>query len=95
MILDVDYCKSGEGELTAARRLDTTLAAGNAEIVVETTDALYTNAVDAERAVAGGGHYLTKIKTTRPNSSKTSSCPSRMTPPSSTKAAPRTSVTVA
>ena len=93
VIMDVDYCRSGEGELTAARRLDTTQAAGNAEIMVETTDALYTNAVDAKRAVAKGSHYLTKIKKTRPNSSKTSSCPSRTPPPSPTRAAPRISAT--
>ena len=95
VIMDVDYCKVGEGELTAARRLDTAPAAGKAEIVVETTDALYTNAVDAERAVAAGGHYLTKIKKTRPTSSMTPGCASRTTPPSSTKATPRTSVTAA
>jgi len=93
VIMDADYCKLGEGELTASRRLDTTRSAGNAEIVAETADALYTNFVDAKRAVAGGGHYLTKIKKTRPNSSKTSSCPSPTTPPSSTKASPRISAT--
>jgi hypothetical protein len=82
VIMDVDYCKLGEGELTASRRLDTTVAAGNATIVLETTDALYTNAVDAKRAVAKGGHYLTKIKKTRLNSSKTSSCASLRTSPS-------------
>ena len=95
IVMDVDYCKPGEGELTAARRLDTTQATGNAEIVLETADALYTNAVDAERAVAGGGHYLMKIKKTRPTSSKTPSCASKTARPSSTKAAPRTLVTVA
>ena len=95
VIMDVDYCRAGEGELTAARRLDTAQAAGNAEIMVETTDALYTNTVDAERAVAEGGHYLTKIKQTRPNCSRTSSCPSRTTPPLLTKASPRISGTVA
>lgn len=95
VIMDVDYCKVGEGELTAARRLDSGPAAGKAEIVAETTDALYTNAVDAARTVAAGGHYLTKIKKTRPTSSKTSSCASKTARPSSTKAVPRTSVTAA
>lgn len=95
VIMDAVCCKVGEGELTAARRLDTAPAAGKAEIVAETTDALYTNAVDAERAVAAGGHYLTKIKKTRPTSSRTPGCVSRTTHPSSTKATPRTSVTAA
>ena len=95
VIMDVDYCRVGEGELTAARRLDAAPAAGKAEVVAETTDALYTNAVDAARTVEAGGHYLTKIKKTRPISSMTSSCASKTVRPSSTKAAPRTSDTAA
>lgn len=95
VIMDVDYCKVGEGELTAARRLDATEAAGGAEIVAETADALYTNAVDAERAVKAGGHYLTKIKKTRPTSSKKQSSASSRARPSSTRATPSTKVTVA
>jgi hypothetical protein len=95
VIMDADYCKEGEGELTAARRLDSGPAAGKAEIVAETADALYTNAEDAARTVDGGGHYLTKIKKTRPSSSRTSSCASKAERPSSTKVTPSTKVTAA
>ena len=69
VIMDADHCKLGEGELAAARRLDATAAAGKAEIVVETADALYANAPDAERAVESGEHHLVKIKQTRRSSS--------------------------
>ena len=95
VIMDVDYCRVGEGELTAARRLDSGPAAGKAVIVAETADALYANAADAARTVAGGGHYLTKIKKTRRTSSKRSSSASSRTRPSSTRATPSTKVTAA
>jgi hypothetical protein len=95
VIMDAEYCRGGEGELTAARRLEAAPAAGRAEIVVETADALYTNAADAERTTEAGGHYLVKVKKTRRSSSKTSGCASRETPPSPTKATPATSVTAA
>ena len=94
VIMDADYCKRGEGELTAARRLDATAAAGKAEIVAETADALYANATDAARSVAGGGHYVTKIKKTRPSSSRTSCCASKTVRPSSMSAALSTKATV-
>lgn len=62
--------KEGEGELSAARRLRPA-AAGKAEIVAETADALYANAPDARRALDSGEHYLVKIKKTRqPSSTK-------------------------
>ena len=71
VIMDADYCKEGEGELTAARRLRAKDAAGKAEIVAETADALYANAPDARRALDSGEHYLVKIKKTRqPSSTK-------------------------
>lgn len=70
VIMDADYCKEGEGELTAARRLQATAAAGKAEIVAETADALHANAPDARRAVESGEHYLVKIKKTRRPSSR-------------------------
>jgi len=82
VIMDADYCpvgstslsgrrgKEGEGELTAARRLRAKDAAGKAEIVAETADALYANAPDAERAVDSGERYLVKIKKTRRGSSR-------------------------
>lgn len=69
VIMDAECCKEGEGELTAARRLDAAPAAGKAEIVAETADALYANAPDAKRAVESGNHYLVKIKKTRRSSS--------------------------
>ena len=93
--MDAECCKEGEGELTAARRPDAAPAAGKAEIVVETADALYTNAADAERAADSGGHYLVKVKTTRLSSSRRSGFASETTPPSPTKAARATSVTAA
>jgi len=65
VIMDADYCREGEGELSAARRLQTSGAIGKAEIVAETVDALYTNALDAERSVESGGHYVVKVKKTR------------------------------
>ena len=67
VIMDADYCKEGEGEISAARRLRAT-AAGKAEIAAQTGDALHANAPDAERAVDSGEHYLVKIKKTRPSS---------------------------
>lgn len=70
VIMDAEYCKEGEGELTAARRLQAADAAGKAEIVAETADALYTNAPDAERAVESGKHYVVKVKKTRRSSSR-------------------------
>lgn len=69
VIMDAEYCKEGEGELSAARRLQASDAAGRAEIVAETADALYTNAPDAERAVESGEHYVVKVKKTRRSSS--------------------------
>ena len=95
VIMDADYCKVGEGELTAARRLESGPAAGKAEIVAETADALYTNATDAARTVGGRGHYVTKIKKTRPSSSKTPACASKTARPSSTRTTPSTKVTAA
>lgn len=96
VIMDADYCREGEGELTAARRLQATAAAGKAEIVAGTADALYANSPDAESAVDGDEHYLAKVKKTRPSSSKTSACASRKTtPPSRTRAARAISVTAA
>jgi hypothetical protein len=88
VIMDADHCKLGEGELTAARRLDTTVAAGSAEIAVETTDALYANAPDARRAVDNGEAYLVKIKKTCRTSSKRRRCASSPTLPSLTSATP-------
>ena len=61
VIMDADYCREGEGELTAARRLQAAAAAGRAEIVAGTADSLYANAPDAERAVKNGEHYLVKV----------------------------------
>jgi hypothetical protein len=95
VIMDADYCRRGEGELAAARRLKATAAAGGAEIALETGDALYTNSSDAQRTVAEGGHYLLKVKKTPPSSSMTSSSASPTTPPSPTKAGPPTSATAA
>lgn len=95
VIMDADYCRRGEGELAAARRLKATAAAGGAEIAVETGDALYTNSSDAARTVEEGGHYLLKVKKTRPSSSTISSSASPTTPPSSTRAGRPTSATVA
>ena len=86
VIMDVDYCKLGEGELTAARRLDASVAAGSAEIVVETTDALYANAPDARRAVDNGKAYLVKIKKTCRTFSKKRRCASSPALPSRTNA---------
>jgi hypothetical protein len=86
VIMDADYCKLGEGELTAARRLEATAAAGMAETIAETADALYTNAVDAARSVARGGHYVTKVKKT---------CASKRARPSPTNVARPTTATVA
>jgi len=95
VIMDADYCRRGEGELAAARRLEATAAAGGAGIAVETGDAPYTNSSDAKRTVEEGGHYLLEVKRTRPSSSMTSSSASPTTPRSLTRAGPRTSVTVA
>jgi hypothetical protein len=95
IVMDVDYCKEGEGELTAARRLRGKDAAGKAEIAAETADALYTNAPDAERAVADGEVYVVKIKKTRRTSSKRRSCASSRARPSPTSGAAPTSVTAA
>jgi hypothetical protein len=86
VIMDAEYCKLGEGELTAARRLDASVAAGSAEIVVETTDALYANAPDARRAVDNGKAYLVKIKKTCRTSSKKRKCASSPALPSRTNA---------
>lgn len=95
IIMDADYCKLGEGELTAARRLEPTSAAGKAEIVAETADALYTNAVDAARSDARGGHYVTKVKKTLPTFSRKSCCASRRARPSPTNVARSTTAMVA
>lgn len=95
VIMDADYCKEGEGELTAARRLDPKAAAGKAQIVVETHDALYTNKPDAERAVGKGDRYLVKIKKTRRSSSRRQGSASEITRPSRTRATPATWATVA
>lgn len=86
VIMDVDHCKLGEGELTAARRLDASVAAGSAEITVETTDALYANAPDARRAVDNGEVYLVKIKKTCRTFSKKRRCASSPALPSRTNA---------
>ncbi len=86
VIMDADYCKLGEGELTAARRLDATVAAGSAEIAVETTDALYANAPDARHAVDNGEAYLVKIKQTCRTFSKKRRCASSPALPSRTNA---------
>ncbi len=94
IVMDADYCKLGEGELTAARRLEAT-AAGKAEIMAETADALYTNAVDAARSVARGAHYVTKVKKTLPTFSKKSGCASKRARPSPTNAGRPTTATVA
>jgi len=95
VIMDADYCKLGEGELTAARRLEPKAAAGKAEIIAETADALYTNAADAARSVARGGHYVTKVKKTPPTFSRKSGCASRRARPSPTNVARSTTATVA
>lgn len=95
VIMDADYCRVGEGELAAARRLDPATAAGKAEIVAETADALYTNEADAARSITKGSHYVTKVKKTPPDFSKTSSSASAATLPSPTKASRSTSVTAA
>ena len=65
VVMDAGCAKEGEGELTAARRLDGAAAAGKAEIVAETADALYVNSPDAERAVQAGEVYVVKVKKTR------------------------------
>ena len=88
VIMDVDHCKLGEGELTAARRLDASVAAGSAEIAVETADALYANAPDARRAVDNGEAYLVKIKKTCRTFSKKRRCASSPALPSRTNATP-------
>jgi hypothetical protein len=93
VIMDAERCKVGEGELTAARRLVPKAAAGKAEIVVETTDALYASAPDARRAVDNGEVYLVKIKNTCRTSSKRRSCASSPALPSPTSAAPSTKAT--
>lgn len=94
VIMDAEFCRGNDGELTAARRLEP--AAGSAEILVETGDALYANARDAERAVNNGERYLVKVKKTPKSSSKISGCASQTTtPPSRTKAVRATSVTAA
>jgi hypothetical protein len=85
VIMDADYCRRGEGELAAARRLKATAAAGGAEIAVETGDALYTNSSDAARTVEKDGHYLLKVKRTPPSCSMTSGFASPTTPPSPTR----------
>lgn len=95
VVMDVDYCKEGEGELTAARRLRGKDAAGKAKIVVETADALYANTPDAKRAVADGEVYVVKIKETRRTSSKKRSCASSQVRPSPTSAAAPAKVTAA
>ena len=94
IIMDADHCKLGEGELTAARRLDTTVAAGSADIAVETADALYTNAPDARRAVDNGEVYLVKIKKTCRTSSRRQRCASSPALPSPTNATLSTRATV-
>jgi len=91
--MDAEYCKLGEGELTTARRLDATVAAGKAEIAVETTDALYANAPDARRAVDNGEAYLVKIKKTCRTSSKRQRCASSPALQSLTSATPSTRTT--
>ena len=88
VIMDAEYCKLGEGELTAARRLDASIAAGSADIAVETTDALYANAPDARHAVDNGKAYLVKIKKTCRTSSKKRKCASSPALPSLTSATP-------
>ena len=88
VIMDAEYCKLGEGELTAARRLGASAAAGKAGIAVETTDALYANSPDARHAVDNGNAYLVKIKTTCRTSSKKRGCASSPALPSLTSAAP-------
>ena len=93
VIMDAERCKLGEGELTAARRLMPKAAAGKAEIVVETTDALYASAPDARRAVDNGEVYLMKIKKTCRTSWKRQSCASSPALPSPTSATPSTSAT--
>jgi len=93
IIMDADYCRLGEGELTAARRLEATAAAGKAEIIAETADALYTNAADAARSVARGGHYVTKVKETLPTFSKKSGCVSKEARPSPMNVARPTTAT--
>ncbi len=93
IIMDAERCRIGEGELTAARRLRPKAAAGKAEIVVETADALYANAPDAKRAVDNGEVYLVKIKKTHLTSSKRRSCVSSPTLPSSTSVTPSTRAT--
>ena len=95
VVMDVDYCKEGEGELTAARRLRGNPAAGKAEIVAETADALYTNAPDARRAVDSGEHYLVKIKKTRRTSSRKRSSVSNRARPPPTSATASVKLTVA
>lgn len=95
VIMDADYCRRGEGELAAARRLEAKAAAGKAEIAVETGDALYTNSADAAGKVEEGGHYLLKVKKTPPSSLRTSSSASPTTPPSSAGAGRSTSSTAA
>lgn len=95
IVMDADYCKEGEGELTAARRLQAKDAAGKAEIVAGTADALYANAPDAERAVADGEVYVVKIKRTRRTSSKKRSCASSQVRPSPTSAEAPPKVTAA
>ena len=87
VVMDADYCRAGEGELTAARRLEAAPAAGKAEIAAETADALYVNAPDAERASKAGEVYVVKIKKTRRTSSRRRSSASSRTPPSPTGAA--------
>ena len=94
VIMDADRCRLGEGELTAARRLDTTVAAGGAEIAVETTDALYANAPDARRAVDNGKAYLVTIKKTCRTSLKKRKCASSPALPSQTNATPSKRATV-
>ena len=95
IVMDVDYCKEGEGELTAARRLRAKDAAGKAEIVAQTADALYANTPDAKRAVADGEVYVVKIKRARPPSSKRRSSASSQVRPSPTSAAAPAKATVA
>lgn len=95
IVMDVDYCREGEGELTAARRLRGKAAAGKAEIVAETGDALYTNAPDARRAVDRGQFYLLKITKTRRTFSKKQSRASSRARPSPTSATAPARATVA
>ncbi len=95
VIMDADRCKDGEGELTAARRLNAKPAAGKAEIAAETADALYSNAPDAKRAVDKGEVYIVKLKKTPPPSSRkrsSASSPARPSPTSATASRKATAV---